>query len=60
MTTDKPAPADYERAREAVVIAKCIGCGHRREIRAGEVPKGQMPECPKCYSVMVAERAEVR
>jgi len=45
---------------EIVVIAKCISCGHKREIRAGEVAKDDMPMCERCYGVMVAERSAVR
>lgn len=39
------------------VIAKCIGCGTKREIKAGEIPKGEMPICPKCGMPMIAEKA---
>jgi hypothetical protein len=43
---------------ETMVIAKCIGCGYEREIKAGEIPKGEMPQCPKCFMPMVAEKAK--
>jgi hypothetical protein len=42
---------------ETVVTAKCVGCGHKREIRAGEIPKGEMPMCPKCFMPMLADKA---
>lgn len=45
-----------EKQVEVVVIAKCIGCGSKREIKAEEVPKGQMPMC-KCGMPMIAEQA---
>lgn len=45
---------------EAVVIAQCVACGARREIKPGEVPKGGMPTCDKCYCVMVAVEAKSR
>ncbi len=47
---------------ETVVAARCIQCGARRNIRAGEVLEGEMPQCKEegCYSIMVAERAETR
>lgn len=40
------------------VTAKCVTCGNTREIHAGEVRPGDMPECAKCYSVMVAVSAQ--
>lgn len=43
--------------REAVVIARCVGCGAEREIRAGEIPQGQHPMCDKCFMPMVAKEA---
>jgi hypothetical protein len=43
---------------KAVVIAKCVGCGYEREIKAGEIPKGEMPMCPKCSMLMIAEKAK--
>jgi len=43
---------------EIVVIAKCVECGETKEVKAGEVPEGEMPTCPKCYSFMIAEKAE--
>lgn len=44
---------------KATVTARCISCGTRREIEAGEVPEDEMPVCkePGCYSLMVAEKA---
>jgi len=41
--------------REPVVVAKCVGCGATREIKAGEVPPGSHPMCEKCYMPMVAK-----
>ena len=40
------------------VIAKCITCGAKREIKAKEVPAGEMPFCEKCGSIMLAEEAK--
>ena len=40
-----------------VVIAKCVGCGHEQEIKAGEIPRGEHPMCPKCFMPMIAEKA---
>lgn len=42
----------------ASVTAKCVGCGHRRKIKAGEVPEGRHPTCPECHVPMVAIAAE--
>lgn len=39
------------------VIAKCLGCSTKREIKAGEIPKGETPICPKCGMPMTAEKA---
>lgn len=52
------------RGMEKVVIAKCVGvgCGHKREIKAGEITKGEqpVPVCDKCFMPMIAERVELR
>jgi len=42
------------------VIAKCVDCGKKRKVKAGEVEAGDMPMCndPKCGGVMVAHKAE--
>jgi len=42
------------------VVAKCIGCGFKREIKAGEVPEYNIPMCSKCYMPMVAEKGIVK
>lgn len=42
----------------ATVNVKCVGCGATREIKEGEVPKGEMPVCKKCFSPMVATGAQ--
>ena len=42
------------------VTAECVACKARREIRAGEVAPGDMPMCDKCYSPMVAIRAQAK
>jgi ribosomal protein S27E len=39
------------------VIARCVTCGNKRKVFAGEVGANDMPECEKCYSIMVAEGA---
>lgn len=44
---------------KAVVIAKCVSCGYEREIKAGEIPKEEIPICPKCFSPMIAEKAKI-
>ncbi len=46
--------------KTTAVIAKCVGCGHKKEIKAGEVAPGDQPMCPKCYMPMVATKAVVR
>ena len=43
---------------EKVVIAKCVGCDNKREIKAGEVSDGEMPMCDVCFMPMVAESAK--
>ena len=42
------------------VTAKCVGCGAKREIKPGEVPKDEVPMCEKCFMPMVAESAKSR
>ena len=42
---------------KAVVIVKCVGCGHKQEIKAGEVAPGDHPMCPKCFMPMVPVKA---
>ncbi len=44
---------------ETVVIAKCIGCGDTKEIRANEILSGEQPLCDKCGMPMIAEKAEI-
>lgn len=46
-----------KRQMETIVIAKCVGCGHKEKIKAGEISKGEMPTCPKCFMPMIAEKA---
>ncbi len=44
---------------EVIVIAKCVACGHKREIRAGETDPDMVPFCEKCHMPMVAESAKL-
>lgn len=41
-----------------VVVAECVGCGHRKEIGPNEVPEGDQPMCPHCLMPMVAVEAK--
>jgi len=41
----------------AMVVAKCIGCNARREIKPGDVPVGEHPMCEKCGMPMTAVAA---
>ena len=52
--TGIPVP-QFDRHLGATVTAKCVQCGHKREIHANEVPAGMMPICDRdgCYGVMV-------
>lgn len=43
---------------KTVVIAKCVACGTEREIKAGEIPKDDIPTCDKCSMPMVAKKAK--
>jgi hypothetical protein len=43
-----------------VVVAKCVQCGNKREIKPYEIPKDQVPMCEKCFGVMVAVKAVSR
>ena len=42
----------------ANVIAKCIGCGEKREIKAGEVSVNDCPICNRCGMPMVVISAK--
>jgi hypothetical protein len=42
-----------------IVVAKCIGCGTTREIRAGEIAPDDHPMCELCYMPMVAWKGKV-
>lgn len=46
------------KSYDVAVTCRCVNCGAKRDIRAGEVPKGDIPMCEKCYSPMVAESAK--
>jgi NAD-dependent SIR2 family protein deacetylase len=41
------------------VVAKCIGCGETREIRAGEIAPGDHPICDLCGMPMIAWKGKV-
>jgi NAD-dependent SIR2 family protein deacetylase len=41
------------------VTVKCIGCGKKRDIRAGEIPAGEQPMCDECGMPMIAEKAGI-
>lgn len=36
------------------VEVKCVGCGERRTVKAGEIPEGDHPICTICFNPMVA------
>ena len=42
------------------VIAKCVACGKKREIQAGEIPKGEHPMCDLCFLPMIAQQAQAK
>lgn len=42
------------------VIAKCVGCGERRKIYEGDIPKGEQPMCDKCFMPMIPVKAIAR
>lgn len=42
------------------LTAKCISCGNKEEVKAGEVPTGTMPMCDKCGSIMLIEKVEIK
>ena len=43
-----------------IVIAKCVGCGNKKEIKAGEIEPDDVPVCDKCFMPMVAEKVIVK
>lgn len=40
-----------------VVIVKCVSCGYEKEVKAGEVPKDEVPMCDRCFMPMVPKKA---
>lgn len=46
--------------KELVIIAKCVGCGAKREIGIFDVEQGDSPMCEKCFMPMIAESAEIK
>ena len=40
-----------------VVVVRCVACAHEQTVRPGDVPKGDVPMCARCFSPMVAVRA---
>lgn len=40
------------------VTVKCIGCGSKKEVGPGEIPKGEVPMCDKCFNPMIAVSAK--
>ena len=45
---------------KTIIIAKCVNCGEKRKIKAGEIAKDEVPMCPKCFMPMVAKKAEIK
>lgn len=43
--------------KQTQVEAQCVFCKKTRLIKAGEVPKGDMPMCAGCGGPMVAVKA---
>ena len=58
-----PIRSKEEHARLAKMMAtvkvRCIGCGATKEVRANEIPHGEVPMCDKCFMPMVAVSAQV-
>jgi len=46
-----------KKQTETVIVAKCIGCGKKRDISAFEVEPDSMPVCDECFMPMIAEKA---
>jgi hypothetical protein len=38
---------------EVIVKVKCVGCGAKKDIRAGEIASGDHPMCDICFMPMV-------
>ena len=43
-----------------LVIAECVGCGTKKEIKALQVKQGEMPMRDKCFSPMITIRIELQ
>lgn len=46
--------------REIVIVAKCVGCGVKREIGMFDVAQGDHPMCEKCFMPMIAEEVNAK
>lgn len=42
----------------AVVTAKCVQCGEKKDFGPNDVAPGDHPMCPKCFMPMVPVKAE--
>ena len=49
-----------DTAKRVVVTARCVGCGHERDIQAGEVAPDDMPMCERCFMPMIAAHARAK
>lgn len=46
--------------KRVVVRARCVGCGHERDIGAGEVALDDVPMCERCFMPMIAAIARAK
>ena len=45
---------------EKIVIVECMGCKHKKEIKADELGKDEVPICDKCFMPMVAVKVIIK
>ena len=56
----KPTMKRIDTEKWVVVRARCVGCGHERDIQAGEVAPNDVPMCERCFMPMIAAHARAK
>jgi hypothetical protein len=46
-----------KRTAKVYVTVKCVGCGHRQDVKPGQVEASDVPMCERCFMPMVPESA---
>lgn len=46
------------KTKQTTVLARCVACQAKREIKPGEIKPGDHPMCTQCFSPMVPVAAK--